>query len=157
MEGNKKTPYDSIIRGSLTEEAKVWLYFLSSVLMPSKHLSTMRQGEAVLLYAILKGYKISLGKLIKKSIISYYSNNFWGHMPHLEIITYLYIKGGVNFNRDEEERCPKTPPLTLTTITKPLAIKGKGKWKEVEEEIREKGDKLEGIHLNEQALVLTTR
>ena len=29
--------------------------------------------------------------------------NFKGHMPHLAIITY-----GVKFNRDEEERCPKT-------------------------------------------------
>ena len=38
--GIKKNPFDSIARGSLTEEAKVWLYFLSSVLMHSKHLST---------------------------------------------------------------------------------------------------------------------
>ena len=37
----KKNPFDSIARGSLTEEAKVWFYFLSSVLLPSKHLSTV--------------------------------------------------------------------------------------------------------------------
>ena len=41
-EGNKKTPFDSIARSSLTKEAKVWFYFLSLVLMPSKHLSTVK-------------------------------------------------------------------------------------------------------------------
>ena len=112
----------------------MWFYFLSSVLRPSKNLSTMRQEEAILLYALLKGYKISLEKLIEKSIMSYQSNNFWGYMPHPTIITYFFIKEGVNFNIDEEERCPKTPPLTLTAIIKPPAIKGKGKLKEVEEE-----------------------
>ena len=95
--GNKKTPYDSIAIGSLTEESKVWFYFLSSVLRPSKNLSTMRQEEAILLYALLKGYKISLEKLIEKSIMSYQSNNFWGYMPHPTIITYFCIKEGVNF------------------------------------------------------------
>ena len=69
--GNKKTPYDSTVRGLLNEEAKVWLYFLNLVSMPSKHVSIVKQEEAVLLYAVLNGYKISLGKLIEKSILSY--------------------------------------------------------------------------------------
>ena len=74
--GNEKTPYESIARGSLTKEAKVWFYFLSSIMRPSKHLSTVRTEEAILLYAIMKGYKINLGKLIKKSILSYHYSNF---------------------------------------------------------------------------------
>ena len=37
----KNNPYESIAIGSLIEEAKVWFYFLSSVLLPSKHLSTV--------------------------------------------------------------------------------------------------------------------
>ena len=51
----KKNPYESIARGSLTKEAKVWFYFLSSVFLPSKHLKTMRKEEALLLYTIPKG------------------------------------------------------------------------------------------------------
>ena len=74
--GKKKTSYQSIARGLLTEEAQVWFYFLSSVLMPSKHLSTMRKEEAVILYAILNGYKINMVKLINKSILNYQSSNF---------------------------------------------------------------------------------
>ena len=34
----KKTLYESISKGSLTEETKVWFYFVSSVLLPSNHL-----------------------------------------------------------------------------------------------------------------------
>ena len=64
----KKNPFDSISRGSLTEEAKVWFYFLSSVLMPLKHLGMVWKEEAVFLYAILKGYKMNVGKIIEKSI-----------------------------------------------------------------------------------------
>ena len=49
-------------RGSLTEEAKVWFYFIASVLVPTKHLSTVREQEAVMLYAILKGTRSTLGQ-----------------------------------------------------------------------------------------------
>ena len=69
--GTKKTPFKSISRGDLTEEAKVWFYFISSVLMPSKHVSIVRREEAILLYALLKGYKINVGQIIEKSILSY--------------------------------------------------------------------------------------
>ena len=56
----RKTPYEAITRGSLTKEAKVWFYFVSSVLLPSKHLSIVRNNEIILLYALLKGYKINV-------------------------------------------------------------------------------------------------
>ena len=61
----KKNPFESITRGSLTEEANVWFYFLASVLLPSKHLSTVRQEDAILLYAILKGIKSMWKKLLR--------------------------------------------------------------------------------------------
>ena len=131
--GTKKNPFDSIARGSLTKEAKVCFYFLSLVLMPSKHLSTVRKEEVVLLYAILKGYKINLGKIIEKSIQNYYYNNFKGLMPHPSTITTLCIMGRVKFDMEEDERCPKTSPLTLTAITKPPSNKGKEKVREIEE------------------------
>ena len=71
----KKTLYGSIARGDLTEEAKVWFYFISLVLLPSKHLSTVRRNEATLLYALLKGYRINMGKLIENSITNYSRRN----------------------------------------------------------------------------------
>ena len=92
---SKKNPFESIVRGSLTEEAKVWFYFLASILLPSKHLSTIRQEEAILLYGILKGYKINVGKVIEKSIMSYYQSKYRGLMPHPTTITTLCILGKV--------------------------------------------------------------
>ena len=68
----RKNPHESIARGALTKQAKVWFYFISSVILPSKHLCIVREKEAVLLYAILKGYKFSVGKLIENSILRYY-------------------------------------------------------------------------------------
>ena len=91
----RKNPHDYIARGSLTEEAKVWFNFISSVILLSKHLSTVREKEAVLLYAILKAYKFSVVKIIKNSIMSYFRSNYRRLIPHLGIITRLCILGGV--------------------------------------------------------------
>ena len=51
----RKNLHESIARGILNEQAKVWFYFLCSVILPSKHLCTVREKEVVLLYAVLKG------------------------------------------------------------------------------------------------------
>ena len=90
MEGNKENPYmNPFSIGSLTEETKVWFYFVNSVLLPSKHLSTMRKNEIILLYVLLKRYKINVGKIIENSIMSYYIRKYWGLIPHLATITRL--------------------------------------------------------------------
>ena len=49
----------TINRGDLTEEAKVWFYFLAFVMVPTKHVCIVREQEAIILYAILKGYKLN--------------------------------------------------------------------------------------------------
>ena len=79
---SSKNQHKEIHRGSLTEEAKVWFYFLASNLLPSKHLTTVRNKGAIALYAILKGYKINVGKMIEESILDYCKTNYRGLMPH---------------------------------------------------------------------------
>ena len=69
--GTKKTPFKFIARRDLTKEAKVWFYFINSVFMPSKHVDIVRREEAILFYALLKGYKINVGKIIEKSILGF--------------------------------------------------------------------------------------
>ena len=91
----EKKPHESIIRVALTEPAKVWFYFLCSVILPSKHLCIVREKEAVLLFAILKGYKFSVGKIIKNSILSYYRGGYKGLIPHPMLISRLCILGGL--------------------------------------------------------------
>ena len=113
----RKNPHESIAKGTLTEPEKVWFYFLCSVMLPSKHPCKVREKEAVLLYAILKGYKFSVGKIKENSILSYYKGGYKGLIPHPAQISRLCISGGVQGDWEKEKNCPKTSPLTLTGIT----------------------------------------
>ena len=109
-QGEKKI----INRGDLTEEAKVWFYFLASVLVPTKHVCTVREQEAVILYAILKGYKVNAGAIIENSIMKYHEGNKRGLIPHPAVITRLCIRAGVKGIWAAEEEFPNASPLTLT-------------------------------------------
>ena len=115
-EATRKNPHHAINRGSLTEEAKVWFYFLSSIILSTKHLCSVREQEATILYALLKGYKMNVGGLIEGSIRGYH-------------ISKLCILAGVRGSWDEEETCPKASPLTLIGVTKGPEIKSRrGFW-----------------------------
>ena len=96
----------------------MWFYFLASVLIPTKHVCTVREQEAVLLYAILKGYKVNAGAIIENLIMKYHEGNRRGLIPHPATITWLYLKAGVKGNWAEEEECPNASPLTLTGVSK---------------------------------------
>ena len=114
-------------RGCLTEEAKVWFYFLASVLVPTRHLSSVREQEAVMLYAILKGYKINIGTIIENSMMRYHEGNKRGVIPHPATVTILCLKAGVRGDWEAEEDVPLTSPLLLTGVSKgPRNQKKKG-------------------------------
>ena len=117
-EETKKNPHHAINRGSLTGEAKVWLYFIASVIIPTKHLCSIREQEAIILYALLKGYKINVGSLIEGSIRGYHLSNKRGLIPHPATISRLCILAGVKGSWEEEEVGPQVSPLTLTGVTK---------------------------------------
>ena len=117
-EATKKNTHHAINRGSLTEEAKVWFYFIASVILPTKHLCSVREQEAIILYALLKGYRMNVGSLIESSIRGYHLSNKRGLIPHLTTITRLCILAGVQGSWEEEETCPKVSLLTLTGVTK---------------------------------------
>ena len=91
MGGHKEEPHHAIKRGALTEEAKVWFYFICSVIVPTKHLCLVREQEAILLYAFLKGYKMNICILIEESIRGYHHSNKRGLIPHPTTITRLCL------------------------------------------------------------------
>ena len=116
-----------INRGDLIEETKVWFYFLASVLVPTKYVCTVREQEAIILYAILKGYKLNAGAIIENSIMKYHEGNKMGLIPHPATITRLCIRAGVKGIWEKEEEFPKASPLTLTGVSKgPRNQKKKG-------------------------------
>ena len=69
-----------------------------------------------------------MGMLIEESIKGYHHSNKRGLIPHSATITRLCFRAGVKGNWEEEERCPRVPPLTHTGVTR--GPKGK-KQKEV--------------------------
>ena len=81
-------------------------------------MGTVREKEAALLYAILKGYKLSVRKIIENPILSYYRGGYWGLVPYLALITRLCILINVEGEWQDEEICLKTSPLTLTGVIK---------------------------------------
>ena len=93
--GQRRGEKKIINRGDLTEEAKVWFYFLASVMVPTKHVCTVREQEAIILYAMLKGYKFNAGAVIENSIMRYHEGNKRGLIPHPATITRLCLRAGV--------------------------------------------------------------
>ena len=114
-----------IDRGNLTETNKVWFYLINLVFKPLKKVSTMRQDLTLLLYALVKGFELDMGRIIKESIQDYVENNFLSNIPHLALITLLYIKGGGGGGGgggikvvEDEEKSTKASPLTLIGVLK---------------------------------------
>ena len=88
-------------QGDLIEVNKVWFYFVNSVLKPSKHVSTVRQDRTLILYALVKGYNLNVGRIIEQSILDYVNDKFSGNIPHTALITLLCIEGSVTFSEVE--------------------------------------------------------
>ena len=97
---------------------------------PFKHVSTMKQDCAVLLYALVKGYEVKVRRIIKNSILDYVKGKFLGNIPYPCLITLLCIKGGVKFNEEEGEKCPNASPLTLAGVLKALVESKEGERRE---------------------------
>ena len=96
----------------------MWFYFIAYVIIPTKHLSTIREQEAIILYALLKAYKFDAGKIIESSIRIFQKNVKRGRIPHPAMITRLCILAGVKGIWAEEKTCPKVSTLTLTGVIK---------------------------------------
>ena len=88
------------------------------MIIPTKHLCSVREQESIILFAVLKGYKINVGGLIEGSIRGYHLSNKRGLILHPTTITKLCILARVQGSWEEEEVCPRVSPLTLTGVTK---------------------------------------
>ena len=79
-------------------------------MLPSKHHCTVKEKERVLLYAILKGYKFIVGKIIENSIMSYHKGGYNGLIPHLALISRLCILGVCKETREKRRIAPRHRP-----------------------------------------------
>ena len=97
MGSDEEEPPPCHKKGSSHRRGKGLVLFCISVIIPTGHLCTVREQEAILLYAFLKGYKINMGMLIEESIKGYHHSNKRGLIPHPATITrlcfYARVKG----------------------------------------------------------------
>ena len=61
MSDDKPVTFPSI---GLTRECKAWYYFLAARLMPLRHFSDINKERAMLLYSIVTGKSLDLGKFL---------------------------------------------------------------------------------------------
>ena len=101
-------------RGYLTEHAKVWFYFMSSRLLPLKHVSTIYRDREVLLYSIIMNFKFNVGNIIQNSLLE---GELGKSFIHSSLITQLCRVAKVVIDSDEE-RSPSMAPLPFL-IEKP--------------------------------------
>ena len=103
----------------------------------------------MLLYAILKGYKLNAGAIIENSIMKYHEGNKRIMIPHPATITWLCLRAGVKGSWAEEEECPNASPLTtLTGVSKgPRNQKKKGVMVEAESRDQEENARQEEDNL----------
>ena len=91
-------------RIDLKPTAKVWVKFLKSRLMPTTGTTTVSQDKLILLYAIVKGLVIVIGKVIEREIRDYaMKKQKFVALLFLSLIRGICEASGVQF-KDSDER-----------------------------------------------------
>ncbi|KAK8963594.1 hypothetical protein KSP40_PGU000798 [Platanthera guangdongensis] len=52
----------------LSREARVWLYFVNTSLLPTRHLNHVQLDRIALIFCIIKGIKVNIGRIISRLI-----------------------------------------------------------------------------------------
>ncbi|PIN14789.1 hypothetical protein CDL12_12578 [Handroanthus impetiginosus] len=110
-----------IPRSSLTNEAWDWLRFINARLYPSSHLSEVSKDRAILLYAILTGVPLNIGRYINGAILKSARGGMTISLYFPSLVTALCQQEGLaNLPGDEliqpdttvneENRAPPPPP-----------------------------------------------
>ncbi|KAK8948740.1 hypothetical protein KSP39_PZI005926 [Platanthera zijinensis] len=79
----------------LSREAKVWLHFVNASLLPTRHLNHVQLDRLALIYCILKGIKINVGRIISSLIWKKVNDKKMKHIWFPTAITELCRTTGV--------------------------------------------------------------
>ena len=89
----------------LTRDCKGWHYFLGARLMPVRHFSDVNKDRAILLYCLMTGKSLDVGKFISSHIVQCYKHQSMSlFFPSL--ITALCVAAGVQYGANEESLAP---------------------------------------------------
>lgn len=93
----------------LKQAAMAVFLFIIARLMPAKHATDVTKDRAILIYCILMGHTLDVGKLICSSILHAARSNKNINLPHSSLITELCQTAGVQWDTNEEVLKPQVP------------------------------------------------
>ena len=89
----------------LTKNCKALHYFLGARLMPVRHFSDINKDRAILLYCLMTGKSLDVGRFISSHIVQCYKHQSMSlFFPSL--ITALCVAAGVQYGPNEESLAP---------------------------------------------------
>ena len=94
---NLKNEFLNFPRTGLSSAFRIWHYFISSILNPSTHGSSISKERAILNFAIAKGINFDVEHVIESSIIEATNGKCTGGITHPSTITMLCKIAGVQF------------------------------------------------------------
>ncbi|XP_073023626.1 uncharacterized protein [Primulina eburnea] len=99
----------SLAKSDLREMAKYWYSFITARIKPTEHTTTVIKERAILIFCIMTGKTIDLGRLLQNSIYDYACGNSPSGLLHPSLITVLCQHVGVTWAPNEEVLKPKNP------------------------------------------------
>lgn len=78
-----------LMKADMTKEATAWTYFVCANLLPVSHVSSITVERVLLIYAIMEGYTIDIGKVINSSLKRFGRGGTTGGLGHASTVTTL--------------------------------------------------------------------
>ncbi|XP_073128035.1 uncharacterized protein [Henckelia pumila] len=98
-----------------------WCNFVTAALMPSSHVSVLTKERAALVFALITGKSINVGRVIQDSILNSVQSATVRELPHPSLITSLCERAGVSWVKDEAILEPQN---TILGVQRPVVSEG---------------------------------
>lgn len=106
---------------TFSREAKVWLLFINASILPTKHLNHVSSERALLIYCILQGASINVGRIISDQIKQKAKTDGGRQLWYPTLITALCRVAGVNCV-DTDTTTLVGRPITHTVISSYIKV-----------------------------------
>ncbi|KAK8954232.1 hypothetical protein KSP39_PZI001911 [Platanthera zijinensis] len=111
-------------------EAKVWLLFINASVLPTKHPNQVSFSRALLIYCILKGIRINVGRIIAGKLLQRVQSKVGQQLWFPTLITALCCYHGVE--KRGEIVTPVGHHITQTVISSNINVSSKRKEPQVQ-------------------------
>ena len=103
----------------LTRDCKGLYYFVGARLMPVRHFGDINKDRAIILYCLMTGKSLDVGRFISSHIVQCYKHQSMS-LFYPSLITALCVAAGVQYGANEESLAP----MAALTDNKVYGMKG---------------------------------